>query len=376
MTTPASTRQEVTQLLGDWSGGDEGALEKLFPLVQPELHRLAHHYMSRERAGHTLQTTAILNEAYLRLVDNTKPVWQGRSHFIAAAAQLMRRIMVDHARERHSLKRGGGALKVTLDEAALVTETRSEQLLALDEALESLAAQDPRKSQIVELPGFEVAAELLTNERANALVGKLIGHYRIESLIGVGGMGEVYLARDERLGRKAALKLLPDSLTTDETQLSRFKNEARTASALNHPNILTVYEIGAEGNRQFIATEFIEGITLRVSIGRGRINPHTALEIAVQVASALAAEHEAGVVKRDIKTENIMLRPADNVKWFYFEIAKLNEQRLASHDHTVETTAPLQTRPGLVLGTARYMSPEQARGRKVDVRTDIWSLGG
>ena len=100
MTTPPSTRQEVTQLLGDWSGGDEQALEKLFPLVQPELHRLAHHYMSRERAGHTLQTTAILNEAYLRLVDNTKPVWQGRSHFIAATAQLMRRIMVDHARER------------------------------------------------------------------------------------------------------------------------------------------------------------------------------------------------------------------------------------------------------------------------------------
>jgi len=137
MTTPSSTRQEVTQLLGDWSGGDEGALEKLFPLVQPELHRLAHHYMSRERAGHTLQTTAILNEAYLRLVDDTKPVWQGRIHFIAAAAQLMRRVMVDHARERQSLKRGGGALKVTLDEA-----------------LERLAAQDTRKSQIVELRYF------------------------------------------------------------------------------------------------------------------------------------------------------------------------------------------------------------------------------
>jgi len=118
------------------------------------LHRLAHHYMSRERPGHTLQTTAILNEAYLRLVDDTKPVWQGRSHFIAAAAQLMRRIMVDHARERHSLKRGGGALKVTLDEAALVTETRSQELLDLDEALERLAAQDARKSQIVELRYF------------------------------------------------------------------------------------------------------------------------------------------------------------------------------------------------------------------------------
>jgi RNA polymerase sigma factor (TIGR02999 family) len=154
MTTPRSTRQAVTQLLGEWSNGDEGALGKLFPLVHPELHRLAHHYMSRERAGHTLQTTAILNEAYLRLVDNTKPVWQGRTHFIAAAAQLMRRIMVDHARERHSIKRGGGALKVTLDEAALVTEARSEELLALDEALNELAVQDARKSQIVELRYF------------------------------------------------------------------------------------------------------------------------------------------------------------------------------------------------------------------------------
>jgi RNA polymerase sigma factor (TIGR02999 family) len=125
-------------LLGEWSNGDERALEKLLPLVQPEWHRLAHHYMNRERPGHRLQTTAILNEAYLRLVDDTKPVWQGRSHFIAVAAQLMRRIMVDHARKRHSLKRGGGALKVTLDEAALVTETRSQELLDLHEALERL----------------------------------------------------------------------------------------------------------------------------------------------------------------------------------------------------------------------------------------------
>jgi len=154
MTMPSPTQQEVTQLLGDWSGGDAGALDKLIPLVQPELHRLAHHYMSRERGGHTLQTTALLNEAYLRLVDNTKPLWQNRTHFVAAAAQLMRRIMVDHARERHSLKRGGDTLKVTLDEAALVTGTRSEELLALDEALERLGAQDPRKSQIVELRYF------------------------------------------------------------------------------------------------------------------------------------------------------------------------------------------------------------------------------
>ena len=167
MTTSTPSRQAVTQLLGDWSRGDAGALERLIPLVQPELHRLAHHYMSRERAGHTLQTTALINEAYLRLVDNSKPLWQNRNHFVAAAAQLMRRIMVDHARERLSLKRGGGAVRVTLDETAWVTDTRSEELLALDEALESLVALDPRKSQIVELRYFggltaEETAEFLS----------------------------------------------------------------------------------------------------------------------------------------------------------------------------------------------------------------------
>lgn len=154
MTTPSSIQHEVTQLLGEWSGGDERALEKLVPLVEPELHRLAHYYMSRERPGHTLQTTAILNEAYLRLVDNTKPLWQSRTHFVAVAARLMRRIMVDHARSRRSLKRGGGAINVTLDESAILAESKSEELLALDEAMQTLSVQDPRKSQIVELRYF------------------------------------------------------------------------------------------------------------------------------------------------------------------------------------------------------------------------------
>ncbi len=245
----------------------------------------------------------------------------------------------------------------------------------LREQVERLLKSHEKSNDFLESSAFAVAPELLTDDRAGALVGELIGHYRIESLIGIGGMGEVYLARDERLGRKAALKLLPDSLTTDVTQLSRFKNEARSASALNHPNILTVYEIGTEGNRQFIATEFIEGITLRASLARGRMNPHTALEIAMQVASALAAAHEAGVVHRDIKPENIMLRPDGYVKVLDFGIAKLTEQRLGSDNQAAERTATLQTRLGLVLGTAHYMSPEQARGQKVDARSDIWSLG-
>ncbi len=241
--------------------------------------------------------------------------------------------------------------------------------------VESLLASYERAENFIESPAFEIAPELLTNDMAGALVGELIGHYRIESLIGVGGMGEVYLARDERLGRKVALKLLPTRLIADETQLSRFKTEARSASALNHPNILTVYEIGAEGNRQFIAMEFIEGMTLRASLTRGRMNVHSTLEIAVQVASALAAAHETGVVHRDIKPENIMLRPDGYAKVLDFGIAKLTEQRPASDHYELGTTAVLQTRPGLVLGTAHYMSPEQTRGQKVDARSDIWSLG-
>ncbi|PYK52872.1 MAG: hypothetical protein DME48_13910 [Verrucomicrobia bacterium] len=247
----------------------------------------------------------------------------------------------------------------------------------LREQVERLIKSHEKSTEFLESSAFAVAPELLTDDRAGAgaSVGELIGHYRIESLIGIGGMGEVYLARDEGLGRKAALKLLPDSLTTDETQLSRFKNEARSASALNHPNILTVYEIGTEGNRRFIATEFIEGVTLRASLQGVRMNPHAAVDIAVQVASALAAAHEAGVVHRDIKPENIMLRPDGYVKVLDFGIAKLTERRLVSHAHAGETAAALQTRAGLVLGTAHYMSPEQARGQKVDARSDIWSLG-
>jgi len=242
--------------------------------------------------------------------------------------------------------------------------------------VKSLLASHERTQNFIESPAFEVAPELLTNEnRTSALVGELIGHYRIESLIDVGGMGEVYLARDERLGRKVALKLLPDRFTADETQLSRFKAEARSASALNHPNILTVYEIGQEGSRYFIATEFIEGLTLRASLASGRMNLHDALEIAVQVASALAAAHETGVVHRDIKPENIMLRPDGYVKVLDFGIAKLTELWLESDLGDPATMARLQTRPGLVLGTGHYMSPEQARGQTADARSDLWSLG-
>src|SRR5213595_854217 len=241
--------------------------------------------------------------------------------------------------------------------------------------VESLIASYERAENFIESPAFEVVPELLTDDRADAIVGASIAHYQIESLIGVGGMGQVYLARDERLGRKVALKFLPERLTANNSQLSRFKSEARAASALNHPNILTVYEIGTEGNRHFIATEFIEGVTLRATLAGGRMSVHDALEVAVQVASALAAAHETGVVHRDMKPENIMLRPDGYVKVLDFGIAKLTEPRPVPDLDEIGTTTVLQTRAGLVLGTARYMSPEQTRGQTVDARSDIWSLG-
>ncbi len=161
---------EITGLLAAWSGGDESALERLAPIVYDELHRLAHHYMSHERPGHTLQTTALVNEAYLRLVNWREVQWQNRAHFFAVSAQMMRRILVDFARDRQYVKRGGGALRVSLDEAASFTEGLDTDLVALDEALNALAEVDPRKGQVVEMRFFgglsvaEVAEVLKVSE--------------------------------------------------------------------------------------------------------------------------------------------------------------------------------------------------------------------
>jgi RNA polymerase sigma-70 factor (ECF subfamily) len=163
--------QQVTALLNEWSHGNEAALDELIPLVEVELHRLARKYMSRERAGHTLQTTALVNEAYLRLAQAQDVRWQNRAHFFAIAARIMRRIMIEHARKRQQLKRGGGAMRITLDEGAIVADERSAELLALDEALEVLTAKYPRKADVVELRFFggltveDVAVVLKVDER-------------------------------------------------------------------------------------------------------------------------------------------------------------------------------------------------------------------
>jgi eukaryotic-like serine/threonine-protein kinase len=243
----------------------------------------------------------------------------------------------------------------------------------LRKQVERLVRSHERSGDFIDAPAFETAPELLLGKPDRLLPGQLIGRYRIESLLGAGGMGEVYLAHDEQLGRKVALKLLPDRFTADETQLNRFKREARTASALNHPNILTVHEIGADGNRHFITTEFIEGTTLRSEIVRGKLNLREILDVAIQIGSALTAAHKSGVLHRDIKPENIMLRPDGYVKVLDFGIAKLMEQQPAAAD--VDLLAITLTEKGMLLGTTCYMSPEQARGQPLDARTDIWSFG-
>ena len=205
--------------------------------------------------------------------------------------------------------------------------------------------------------------------------GATVAHYRIISKLGAGGMGEVYRAQDTELGRQVALKFLPEEVASQQSRVRRFIQEAKTASALNHPNLLTVYEIGRADEIIFIATEFVDGLTLRQ---RMRLRPLTlteVLDIASQVASALVAAHAAGIVHRDIKPENIMVRGDGIVKVLDFGLAKLTEREDSSSGSEATTMAIVNTEPGTVLGTAAYMSPEQALGRDVDARSDVWSLG-
>src|SRR5215470_410415 len=202
-----------------------------------------------------------------------------------------------------------------------------------------------------------------------------IAHYRLLAPLGAGGMGEVYLAEDTKLGRKVALKLLPAEFTRDGGRMRRFEQEARAASALNHPNILTIFEIGEADGGRYIATEYIDGQTLRERLNGDRLAPPAALDIASQIAAALAAAHEAGIVHRDIKPENVMLRRDGIVKVLDFGLAKLTKQRLAAADSQAPTIAKAHTDPGTVLGTVGYMSPEQVRGQEADHRADVFSFG-
>jgi serine/threonine protein kinase/Tol biopolymer transport system component len=264
------------------------------------------------------------------------------------------------------------------------------QQCADDEGLlrevESLLAAHAEPSGVLAVPAADLAADWLGQQAAAksppaALAGQQIRHYKILSVLGKGGMGEVYLAADTQLDRRVALKLLPVELTADAERVARFMREAKAASVLNHPNIITIHEIGQaqdeRGTLHFLVTEYIAGETLRERLSREQLPLQTTLDIAIQLASALCVAHEAGIIHRDIKPENVMLRKDGIVKVLDFGLAKLTEghseakaekwQRAGSHS--------LSTTPGVVMGTAHYMSPEQARGQEVDARSDIFSFG-
>ena len=243
---------------------------------------------------------------------------------------------------------------------------------AMRREIEALIAAHQEPGSFIDSPAYQLAAEILASDEELS-PGKCVGHYEVLTLLGKGGMGEVYLALDLSLRRKVALKFLPSSFTKDSDRLQRFEQEARAASALNHPNILTIHEIGEADGSRFIATEYIEGQTLRHRMETGRLTAVEALHISEQIASALAEAHAAGIVHRDIKPDNVMLRRDGVVKLLDFGLAKLTQEE---GDGPAESMrAQVKTSAGVVMGTIRYMSPEQTRGLPLDARSDIWSLG-
>ena len=248
----------------------------------------------------------------------------------------------------------------------------------LREEIESLLRSDADGWSFLEEPALQLAAPFVASEDPPQLQpGQTIGDYRILDSIGRGGMGEIYLAKDLVLNRRVALKLLPVEYTRDQDRLLRFQNEAQAASALNHPNILTIYQLGSFEGLQFIVTEFVEGKTIRELITDQTLDVKQVLDVVIQIASALTAAHRAGIVHRDIKPENVMLRPDGYVKVLDFGLAKLSEPAAVEGGQSVDPAAARHANisSALLMGTVRYMSPEQARGLRVDARSDIFSLG-
>jgi eukaryotic-like serine/threonine-protein kinase len=240
----------------------------------------------------------------------------------------------------------------------------------------SLLGSAEAAEDFIEIPVTTLAAEALANQKILSVASQQVGHYQVISLLGAGGMGEVYLAQDTRLNRKVALKLLPERFTSDPERVRRFEREGRAASALNHPNIVTIHDIGQADGSFYIATELVDGQTLRQRLAAGKpLEVREAIEVARQVAAALSAAHSSGILHRDIKPENIMLRRDGYVKVLDFGLAKLTEQSAEIGASDFATRAKDETASGVVLGTLQYMSPEQVRGMRVDARTDIFSLG-
>ncbi len=237
----------------------------------------------------------------------------------------------------------------------------------LRDEVKKLLANHVESGEFLSRPAMSIAAELLAQNQTASETGKYIRHYQILSLLGAGGMGKVYLARDTRLGRQVALKMLPAYLTQESEHVHRFKKEAQAVVSLNHPNILTIHDFGETEGVHYLATEYVEGKTLRQRLEQGKFALSELIDVATQIVSALEAAHNAGIVHRDIKPENIMIRPDGLVKVLDFGLARITK---TDGQPTVSITSP-----GRVIGTSSYMSPEQARGQQVDHRTDLYCVG-
>ena len=501
---PSTSPGVVTRLLQAWSSGNPDAQEELLPLVYDELRRRAAGQLRRDRKDHTLEPTALVHEAYLRLVDQREVDWQCRSHFFALASRMMRRILVDHARARAAGKRPDATLRVTLDGDLASVDPRGCDLLMLDQALSELARLDQRQESIVELcyfggltevevagdvvhlsidggeraaqregvalpahdigrcraldvskaerwtrvkeifdtvvacpvdgraaliqhlcgddralqaevesllvadagngsvfdklidpamrgPVFSAVAGVVDHPMLTLATGERFGTYEITGMLGAGGMGRVYRARDTTLGRDVALKILPDRWLNDLDRRARFEREARLLASLNHPSIGSIYGVHegepASGSAlavKALVLELVEGETLadhiafhtQPSASRRGLPIDAVVSHASQVIDALEAAHERGIVHRDLKPANIKITPGGRVKVLDFGLARaMGGTGSGPEMVNSPTITVVGTQDAVLLGTAPYMSPEQARGRTVDKRTDIWAFG-
>ena len=282
--------------------------------------------------------------------------------------------MIDHERRRRIEELCDAALDRDAGERAAFVADACGPDEALRQEVEALLAHAQAAEGFLAVPIGEVAAHVLADERGVA-PGSRLGAYEVLSLIGAGGMGEVYRARDARLRRDVAIKVLPAGVVGDPERLQRFEQEARAAAALNHPNILAVYDIGHHETSPYIVSELLEGTTLRERLNEGAVPVRKAVEYAVQIAHGLAAAHEKGIIHRDLKPENLFVTTDGRVKILDFGLAKLTQAEPVFEGGRALPATPPHTTPGLMLGTIGYMAPEQVRGLAADHRSDIFAFG-